>query len=70
MTQHKVVIGPNEVARQGRYCHVATACDFVSLHLDGKRAPRRGVVQIYNERRLSGCAARAQGPSRDQVRLG
>jgi hypothetical protein len=59
--------GPNEAVHQGRCCHAAMACDSAGLQFDDKRTPRRGAAQIYNERRPSGCAARAQRPSRDQV---
>jgi hypothetical protein len=35
--------------------------------LGGRHAPRRGVVQIRNERGLPNRTVRAQGPNMDQV---
>ncbi len=49
MAQHKVVAGPNEVARQGCCHHVVVAYDYASLHPDDKRTLQHDAAQICNE---------------------
>ncbi len=47
--QHRVVTGPNEVARLGHRRHAVTTYDYVGLHLSGRRTPWRSAVQVRNE---------------------
>ncbi len=68
--QHRIIVGPDEVVRQGCCHHAAMACHCASLRPDGGRAPRRDAVQVYDEQKLPSCAMKVQGLSGDQARLG
>jgi len=35
VAQHRTIVGPDEVVRQGRRCHMAVACCFANLCLGG-----------------------------------
>jgi hypothetical protein len=61
VTQHIVVIGPNEVACQGYCCHMITTCDLCGP------LPRHNAVEIRNERGPLGHTTTVQGLSGDQV---
>jgi len=67
MAQHRAIAGPNEITRQGHRRHAAVACNCASLHFGDKHVPQRGAAQVHNESGPPSCAARAQGPGRDQV---
>ncbi len=66
-TQHKAIAGLDEVMCQGHCHHAPMTCHYADFCPNNSHVPRRGVVQIYNERRPPGYTTRAQGPSNDQV---
>ncbi len=67
MVQHKVVIGLDEVARQGLHHHVAMAYYCAGLCPGDGRTPQCSAVQVRNEQGLPCYATRAQGLGGDQV---